>query len=129
MITYHAVLWSSSLSPADTPYHCTLQHHNISTWASTGFKDLVSFTKSALCHQNSTSHLRTTVSSKTFGDSRVDLQFNENQCRETLSYKEIVRQNREILKHFNHTVLCCWQCLTWAGARRGGVPTPTFFSC
>lgn len=50
-----------------------------------------------LFHQDSTSHLQATVSSKTFWGTRVDIQLNEQQRRETLSHNDEVRQNREIL--------------------------------
>ncbi|XP_077447404.1 zinc finger MYM-type protein 1-like [Stigmatopora argus] len=49
-------------------------------------------------HQSSAGHLQATVRSKTFGDSRVELQFNEQVRTETERHNEKVKKNREILK-------------------------------
>ena len=67
-------------------------------WSHGGFSNLSCLTKAALRHQSTAGHLHATVSLKTFGDTRVDLQLNEQVRRETVLHNEIVRKNREIVK-------------------------------
>lgn len=46
-------------------------------WSYTGFMNLNCVTKVAMRHQSTTGHLQATVLLKTFGDTRVDIQLNE----------------------------------------------------
>lgn len=75
-----------------------------STWASSGFVSLTNLTKSAHRHQNSASHLQATVSLKTFGDTRVDLQLDEQRRNHMTAHNNKVKQNREILKRLINDV-------------------------
>lgn len=75
-----------------------------STWVSGGFVSLSNLTKSAHRHQDSAAHLQATVSLKTFGDTRVDLQLDEQRRNQTTAHNNKVRQNREILKRLIHVV-------------------------
>lgn len=49
-------------------------------------------------HQSTAGHLQATVLSKTFGETRVDLQLSKQVRRETELHNEQVKKNREILK-------------------------------
>ena len=86
-------------------WDCLLFSPDKGPWSSTGFSNLSWLTKAALKHQSTPGHLRATVSLKTFGDTRIDLQLSEQQRRETIAHNEKVRQNREILKRLIHTVV------------------------
>ena len=86
--------WSCSLFTTDKS----------STWVSGGFVSLTNLTKSAHRHQDSAAHLQAMVNLKTFGDTRIDLQLDE-QCRNhTTAHNNKVRQNREILKRLINVV-------------------------
>lgn len=50
-------------------------------------------------------HLKATVTLKTFGDTRIDLQLDEQRRRETAMHNEKVKQNREILKRLIDCVI------------------------
>ncbi|GAB1597398.1 uncharacterized protein LOC115225801 isoform X1 [Argonauta hians] len=67
-------------------------------WNHTGFKNLNCLTKAATRHQNSVGHVQATVLSKTFGETRVDLQLSEHVRQEIMLHNEKVRKNRKILK-------------------------------
>lgn len=56
--------------------------------------------------QNSTLHLRATVSSKTFGDTIVDLNINEQQRRETLSHNDKKLCSQVLRKAMGPTLIC-----------------------
>lgn len=75
-----------------------------STWVSGGFVSLTNLTKSAHRHQDSAAHLQAMVSVKTFGDTRVDLQLDEQRRNRTTAHNNKVRQNREILKRLINVV-------------------------
>ena len=66
-------------------------------WSHEGFVNLSCLTKSATKHQATAGHLQATVTRKTFGRARVDLQLNEQVRRETELHNENVKKNREIL--------------------------------
>ncbi|XP_077445261.1 uncharacterized protein LOC144065901 isoform X4 [Stigmatopora argus] len=74
-------------------------------WSNTGFAHLSCLTKAATRHQSSAGHLQATVLSKTFGETRVELQFNEQVRRETECHNEKVKKNREILKRLIDCVI------------------------
>ncbi|XP_077444502.1 zinc finger MYM-type protein 1-like isoform X2 [Stigmatopora argus] len=74
-------------------------------WSNTGFANLSCLTKAATRHQSSAGHLQATVRSKTFGETRVELQFNEQVRRETECHNEKVKKNREILKRLIDCVI------------------------
>ncbi|KAG7513368.1 zinc finger MYM-type protein 1-like [Solea senegalensis] len=69
-----------------------------SVWSYTGFANLNCLTKAATRHQSTAGHLQATVLLKTFGDTRVDSQLNEQVRRERELHNEMVKKNREILK-------------------------------
>ncbi|TDH05594.1 hypothetical protein EPR50_G00124020 [Perca flavescens] len=77
---------------------CLLFNTSEGTWNTIGFNSLNSFTKAAIKHQASERHLTAVVHLKTFGESRVDLQLDEQRRRETSLHNERVRKNRDILK-------------------------------
>ena len=52
-------------------------------WSHTGFANLSCLTKAATRHQSTAGHLQAMVLLKTFGDTRVDLQLNEQARRAT----------------------------------------------
>ena len=74
-------------------------------WSYTGFANLSCLTKAATRHQSTAGHLQATVLLKTFGDTRVDLQLNEQVRRETELHNEKVKKNREILKRLIDCVM------------------------
>ena len=53
----------------------------LGVWSHTGFANLGCFTKAATRHQGTTGHLQATVPLKTFGDTRVDEQLNEQSAQ------------------------------------------------
>uniref|UniRef100_A0AAZ3RFM8 F-actin-capping protein subunit alpha n=1 Tax=Oncorhynchus tshawytscha TaxID=74940 RepID=A0AAZ3RFM8_ONCTS len=59
-------------------------------WGHTGFANLSCLTKAATRHQSTAGHLQTMVLLKTFGDTRVDLQLNEQARRATKLHNEKV---------------------------------------
>ncbi len=64
-------------------------------WSHTGFANLSYLTKAAARHQSTAGHLQATVHLKTFGETRVDLQLNEQVRRETELHNEKVKGNIE----------------------------------
>ena len=56
-------------------------------------------------HQSTAGHLQAMVLSKTFGETRVDLQLSEQVCRETELHNEKMKKNREILKRLIDCVI------------------------
>lgn len=66
-------------------------------WSHTGFVNLTCLTKTVTRHQSTAGHLQATVLSKTFGETRVDLQLSEQVRRETELHNEKVKKNREWL--------------------------------
>ncbi len=72
---------------------CLLFNTSEGTWNSTGVKSLNSFTKTAVVHL------------MTFGESRVDLQLDEQWRRETSLHNEKVKKNRDILKRLIECVI------------------------
>uniref|UniRef100_A0A8C7XI81 Zinc finger MYM-type protein 1-like n=1 Tax=Oryzias sinensis TaxID=183150 RepID=A0A8C7XI81_9TELE len=80
-----------------------LDRHGV--WSHTGFGNLTCLTKAAKKHQNTAGHLQSIVLSKTFGESRVELQLNEHARRQTELHNEKVKKNREILKRLIDCVL------------------------
>lgn len=71
-------------------------------WSHTGFSNLSCLSKAAMRHQSTAGvvpgHLRAMVLSKTFRETRVDLQLSEQVRRETEYHNEKLKKNREILK-------------------------------
>ena len=67
-------------------------------WSHTGFVNVTCLSKAATRDQSTARHLRATVLSKTFGETRVDLQLIEQVRRETELHNKQVKKNREILK-------------------------------
>lgn len=59
-------------------------------WSHTGFANLSCLTKAATRHQSTAGHLQAMVLLKTFGDTRVDLQLNEQARRATKLHNEKV---------------------------------------
>ncbi|KAF3837657.1 hypothetical protein F7725_009425, partial [Dissostichus mawsoni] len=57
-------------------------------WNWKGYDNLSCLTKAAQKHQNTAGHLKATVTMKTFGDSRIDLQLDEQRRRETIMHNE-----------------------------------------
>ncbi|XP_077597993.1 zinc finger MYM-type protein 1-like [Stigmatopora nigra] len=74
-------------------------------WSNTGFVNLTCLTKAATRHQSTAGHLQATVLSKTFGETRVELQLSEQVLRETELHNEKVKKNREILKRLIDCVI------------------------
>nr|XP_032834249.1 zinc finger MYM-type protein 1-like [Petromyzon marinus] len=74
-------------------------------WSHAGFANLNCLTKAATRHQSTAGHLQATVLLKTFGDTRVDQQLNEQMRRETELHNEKVKKNREILKRLIDCVI------------------------
>lgn len=74
-------------------------------WSHTGFANLSCLTKAATRHQSTAGHLQAMVLFKTFGDTRVDLQLNEQARRATELHNEKVKKNREILKRLVECVM------------------------
>ena len=66
-------------------------------WSHEGFANLSCLTKSAGKHQATAGHLQATVTRKTFGHARVDLQLNEQARMATELHNEKVKKNRQIL--------------------------------
>lgn len=66
------------------------------TWNSMGLNSLNSFTKAAIKHQASESHLTAVIHLKTFGESRVDLQLDDHWRRETSLHNERVKKNQDV---------------------------------
>ncbi|KAF3847096.1 hypothetical protein F7725_020124, partial [Dissostichus mawsoni] len=58
------------------------------TWNWKGYANLSCLTKAAQKHQNTAGHLKATVTMKTFGDSRIDLQLDEQRRSETIMHNE-----------------------------------------
>ncbi|KAF3842747.1 hypothetical protein F7725_001596, partial [Dissostichus mawsoni] len=56
------------------------------SWARDGYSDLGSLSKSAHRHQNASGHLRATIRLKTFGDTRIELQLDEQQRRDVFEH-------------------------------------------
>ncbi|KAF3840258.1 hypothetical protein F7725_018975, partial [Dissostichus mawsoni] len=75
------------------------------SWAKDGYSDLGSLSKSAHRHQNASGHLRATIRLKTFGDTRIELQLDEQQCRGVIIHNEKVKRNRGILKRLINCVV------------------------
>lgn len=84
---------------------CLLFNTQRGTWNGTGYCALNTLTKAANKHSLSERHLISVVHLKTFGDSRVDLQLDEQRRRETSMHNEKVRKNRDILKRLIDCVL------------------------
>ncbi len=84
---------------------CLLFNTSEGTWNSTGFKSLNSFTKAAIKHQASVRHLTAVVHLMTFGESRVDLQLDDQWRRDTSLHNEKVKKNRDILKRLIDCVI------------------------
>ncbi|XP_049573527.1 zinc finger MYM-type protein 1 isoform X1 [Syngnathus scovelli] len=74
-------------------------------WSHTGFGNLTCLTKAATRHQSTAGHLQATVLSKTFGETRVDVQPSERARRERELHNEKVKKNREILKRLIDCVI------------------------
>lgn len=84
---------------------CLLFNTSEGTWNSRGFNSLNNFTKAAIRHQASECHLTAVVDLKTFGESREDLQLDEQRRRETSLHNEKVKKNRDILKRLIDCVI------------------------
>ena len=67
-------------------------------WSHTGFANLTCLSKAATRHQSTAGHLQAMVLSKNFGETRMDLQQNEQMRKETELHKKQMKKNREILK-------------------------------
>ncbi|KAF3835860.1 hypothetical protein F7725_028418 [Dissostichus mawsoni] len=78
-------------------WDCLLFGADSGSWARDGYSDLGSLSKSAHRHQNASGHLRATIRLKTFGDTRIELQLDEQQRR--------VKRNRGILKRLINCVV------------------------
>lgn len=74
-------------------------------WSCAGFANLTCLTKAATRHQSTIGHLQATVLSKTFGETRVDLQLSEQVHRETDLKNQKVKKNRKILKRLIDRVI------------------------
>lgn len=69
-----------------------------SPWTSKeGYGNLNAFNNAKVKHQRSTTHLRSQLHLHDFGESRLELQLDEQQRREVSRHNELVRQNRNIL--------------------------------
>ena len=79
-------------------WECLFAIDRFGVWSYTGFANLSCLTKAATRHQSTAGHLQATAVLKTFGDTRVDLQLNEQVHRETELHKEKVKKNREIME-------------------------------
>ncbi|KAK1886769.1 Protein Dok-7 [Dissostichus eleginoides] len=86
-------------------WECLLFGTEKGAWNWKGYDNLSCLTKAAQKHQNTAGHLKATVTVKTFGDSRIDLQLDEQRRRETIMHNEKVNTNREILKRLIHCVI------------------------
>ena len=84
---------------------CLLFGTDKGAWNWKGYDNLDSFTKSALKHEGSASHLKSTITLKTFGDSRIDLQLDEQRRRDISMHNEKVKKNRELLKRLINAVV------------------------
>lgn len=84
---------------------CLLFNTSEGTWNSTGFNSLNSFTKASIKHQASERHLTAVVHLKTFGESRGDLQLDDQRRRETSLHNERVKKNQDILKRIIDCVI------------------------
>ncbi|CAM4596457.1 unnamed protein product [Leuciscus chuanchicus] len=81
------------------------QVDRLGVWSHTGFANLSCLTKAAARHQITAGHLQATVLLKTFGETRVDLQLNEQMRRETELHNEKVKKYRDILKRLIDCVI------------------------
>ncbi|KAF3842760.1 hypothetical protein F7725_001609, partial [Dissostichus mawsoni] len=86
-------------------WDCLLFGADSGSWARDGYSDLGSLSKSAHRHQNASGHLRATIRLKTFGDTRIELQLDEQQCRGVIIDNEKVKRNRGILKRLINCVV------------------------
>ena len=84
---------------------CLLFGTDKGAWNWKGYDNLDSFTKSALKHEGSASHLKSTITLKTFGDARIDLQLDEQRRRDISMHNEKVKKNRELLKRLINAVV------------------------
>ena len=100
-MNYERYLW---LTGSDE--HCKLYYweclllatYRRGVWRHTGFANLTCLSKPATRHQSTAGHLQAAVISKTFGETRVDLQLSEQVCRETELHNQQVKKSSEILK-------------------------------
>ncbi|KAF3857526.1 hypothetical protein F7725_009385 [Dissostichus mawsoni] len=69
-------------------WECLLFGTEKGAWNWKGYDNLSCLTKAAQKHQNTAGHLKATVTMKTFGDSRIDLQLDEQRRRETIMHNE-----------------------------------------
>ncbi|KAK1902709.1 Zinc finger MYM-type protein 1 [Dissostichus eleginoides] len=86
-------------------WDCLLFGADSGSWARDGYSDLGSLSKSAHRHQNGSGHLRATIRLKTFGDTRIELQLDEQQHRDVIAHNEKVKRNRGILKRLINCVV------------------------
>ncbi|XP_034076957.1 zinc finger MYM-type protein 1-like [Gymnodraco acuticeps] len=86
-------------------WDCLLFGADSGSWARDGYSDLGSLSKSAHRHQNASGHLRATIRLKTFGDTRIELQLDEQQRRGVILHNEKVKRNRGILKRLINCVV------------------------
>ena len=64
--------------------------------------------------------MRATVTLKTFGQTRIDIQLDEQKRRDTIHHNEQVRKNHEVLKRFiDSVVYLCKQEVTFRGHDEG----------
>ena len=74
-------------------------------WSHTGFANLTCLSRAATRHQDTAGDLQAMVVSKTFGETRVDIQLSMQVRRETELHNEKVKKNREILKTLTDCVI------------------------
>ncbi|KAK9531031.1 hypothetical protein VZT92_010483 [Zoarces viviparus] len=77
----------------------------LGVWSHVGFANLGRLTKAATRHKRRAGHLQATVLLKTFGETRVDLQINEQVCSETELHNKKFKKNREISKRLIDCVI------------------------
>ncbi|MGH0144218.1 UNVERIFIED_CONTAM: hypothetical protein FKN15_040089, partial [Acipenser sinensis] len=86
-------------------WNCLLFSIEKAIWNSAGYSNLGCLSKSAQKHEHSQSHLRTTVTLKTFGKTQIDVKLDEQKRRDAIHHNEQVRKNCEVLKRLTDSVV------------------------
>ena len=104
-------------------YPCLLLSTCDNVWTKTGICNLKNLPRSLSKHEKSNIHIQSQISFKTFGASKIDLAFDEQQRLDISLHNSKVKENRKILKVLiNGTCYLANHELAFCGNDKSAIP-------